>query len=281
MPAGALGFDTPLAMASAGSSLRVRPAAVSGLFYPSDPRELEDCVRTLLHSDSEPRSAPKALIAPHAGYVYSGPTAAAAFRLLQTAAGQVRRVVLIGPSHRVPFRGLAVPAVDAFGTPLGRIPIDSLAREALLDLGHVRLTDSPHLQEHSLEVELPFLQMTLGEFELLPIAAGDATPGEVAAALERAWGGSETLIVVSSDLSHYHEYADARLIDAATNEAILSYSTSLNGEQACGCIGLNGMLAAARRRGLRIKLEDLRNSGDTAGDRERVVGYGAWSLYDV
>ncbi len=268
-------------MATAGSSLRVRPAAVSGLFYPDDPRELEDCVRTLLHSDSAPRSAPKALIAPHAGYVYSGPTAAAAFRLLEKAAGQIRRVVLIGPSHRVPFRGLALPSVDAFATPLGRIPIDPLAREALLDLAHVRLTNSPHAQEHSLEVELPFLQVTLSEFELLPIAAGDATPAEVAQALDLVWGGSETLIVVSSDLSHYLDYRYAKLVDAATNEAILKYSSDLDGEQACGCIGLNGMLAAAQRHGLRIQLEDLRNSGDTAGDRDRVVGYGAWSLYDV
>lgn len=268
-------------MATAGSSLRVRPAAVSGLFYPGDPRELEDCLQNLLHSDAEPQEAPKALIAPHAGYVYSGPTAAAAFRLLAGAAERVRHVVLVGPSHRVPFRGLAVPTVDAFATPLGRVPIAAPGRDALLELGQMRLTDSPHAQEHSLEVELPFLQVMLDEFDLLPIAAGDATPAEVAEALERVWGGSDTLIVVSSDLSHYHEYANARRIDAATNEAILSLSANLDGEQACGCIGLNGILAAARRRSMRIQLEDLRNSGDTAGDRERVVGYGAWSLYDV
>jgi len=269
------------AMATAGSSLRVRPAAVSDLFYPGDPRELEDVVRTLLLNDNAERPCPKALIAPHAGYVYSGPTAAAAFRLLKATASQIRRVVLIGPSHRVPFRGLAVPSVDAFETPLGRIPIDSAARRALLELTPVRLTDSPHAQEHSLEVELPFLQVMLEEFELLPIAAGDATSAEVADALECAWGGPETLVVVSTDLSHYHGYAQARLIDQATNEAILTYSTQLDGEQACGCVGLNGFLAAARRHGLRIQLEDLRNSGDTAGDRKRVVGYGAWSLYDA
>ena len=268
-------------MATAGSSLRVRPAAVSGLFYPGDPRELEECVRTLLRGESEPRARPKALIAPHAGYVYSGPTAAAAFRLIAPAAGLIRRVVLIGPSHRVPFRGLAVPSVEAFATPLGRIPLDALAREALLDLGHVRITDSPHAAEHSLEVELPFLQVTLGEFELLPIAAGDATAREVADALERVWGGPETLIVVSTDLSHYHPYEYARRLDAATNEAVLRLESEFDGELACGCIGLNGLLAAARKRRMRIELEDLRNSGDTAGDRGRVVGYGAWSLYDV
>jgi AmmeMemoRadiSam system protein B len=221
------------------------------------------------------------LIAPHAGYVYSGGTAAAAFRLIRQFAGLIRRVVLIGPSHRVPFRGLAVPSVEAFATPLGRIPLDAPGREALLDLDQVRISDSPHAAEHSLEVELPFLQVTLGDFELLPIAAGDATAREVADALERVWGDAGTLIVVSTDLSHYHPYEHARRLDAATNEAVLRLQSDFDGEHACGCIGLNGMLAAARKRHMRIELEDLRNSGDTAGDRERVVGYGAWSLYDA
>jgi len=268
-------------MATASSSLRVRPAAVSGLFYPDDPRELEDALQALLPVDNVERPAPKALIAPHAGYVYSGPTAAAAFRLLKAAAARIRRVVLIGPSHRVPFHGLAVPSVDAFDTPLGRIPIDVEARRALLELTQVRLTDSPHAQEHSLEVQLPFLQAMLKGFVLLPIAAGDAMSMEVAEALELVWGDPETLVVVSTDLSHYHDYEQARLIDRATNEAVLAYSSRIDGEQACGCVGLNGFLAVARRRRMRIQLEDLRSSGDTAGDRKRVVGYGAWSLYDA
>jgi AmmeMemoRadiSam system protein B len=268
-------------MATAGSSLRVRPAAVSGLFYPDDPRELKECVRSLLRGEFAPQDRPKALIAPHAGYVYSGPTAAAAFRLLRDAAGSIQRVVLIGPSHRVPFRGLAVPSVDAFTTPLGHIRLDQSGRETLLALPQVRVADAPHAAEHSLEVELPFLQALLDDFVLLPIAAGDANAPEVAEALEHVWGGAETLVVVSTDLSHYHSYARARSLDAATNEAVLRLASDFEGEQACGCIGLNGILAAARRRGMRIRLEDLRNSGDTAGDRERVVGYGAWSLYDV
>jgi AmmeMemoRadiSam system protein B len=268
-------------MATAGSSLRVRPAAVSGLFYPDDPRELEDCVRTLLGGASGPQVRPKALIAPHAGYVYSGPTAAAAFRLLEGLGGEIERVILIGPSHRVPLRGLAVPSVDAFATPLGLIPVDHQAREAIVELPQVRIADAPHAPEHSLEVELPFLRVLLGEFTLLPLAAGAATADEVAEALEHVWGGAETLIVVSSDLSHYHRYEYARQLDAATNAAVLRLASDFDGEQACGCIGLNGMLAAARRRGMRIRLEDLRNSGDTAGDRDRVVGYGAWSLCDA
>jgi AmmeMemoRadiSam system protein B len=274
-------LNTRTAMATASSSLRARPAAVSGLFYPDDPRELEDSLQALLLDTSVERPAPKALIAPHAGYIYSGPIAAAAYRLLRAAAAQIRRVVLIGPSHRVPFHGLALPSADAFDTPLGRIPIDVEARRALLALTHVRLTDAPHAEEHSLEVQLPFLQTMLRDFALLPIAAGDATPEEVAAALEPVWGDAETLIVVSTDLSHYHAYAQARLIDRATNDAILACSTQIDAEQACGCVGLNGLLACAQRRRMKIQLEDLRNSGDTAGDRQRVVGYGAWSLYDA
>jgi AmmeMemoRadiSam system protein B len=238
-------------------------------------------VRTLLGGELAPQPRPKALIAPHAGYVYSGPTAAAAFRLLAVAAGEIERVVLIGPSHRVPFRGLAVPAVDAFATPLGEIPLETESRARLLELPQVCRADAPHGAEHSLEVELPFLQVLLGEFRLVPVAAGDASAAEVAEALERVWGGAETLIVVSTDLSHYHSYDYARQLDAATNAAVLQLESDFDGEQACGCIGLNGLLAAARRRAMRIRLEDLRNSGDTAGDRHRVVGYGAWSLHDV
>ncbi|HZF24731.1 MAG TPA: AmmeMemoRadiSam system protein B, partial [Steroidobacteraceae bacterium] len=223
----------------------------------------------------------KALIVPHAGYIYSGMVAAAAFRLLRAERSRVRRVVLIGPSHRIPFRGLAVPTMRAFATPLGELPIEHEGRNVLLGLKQIRATDIPHAEEHSLEVELPFLQCLLASFELLPIAVGDASAIEVAETLEAVWGGPETLIVVSTDLSHYHDYETARILDRATNEAVLAFTERLGGEQACGCIGLNGFLRAARTRGLRIELKDLRNSGDTAGDRARVVGYGAWALFDA
>ncbi len=207
--------------------------------------------------------------------------AAAAFRLLRAEAGRVRRVVLLGPSHRIPFHGLAVPTVAAFATPLGELPIDVQARDALLRLPQIHATDAPHAEEHSLEVELPFLQTLLGAFELLPIAAGDASAAEVAEALDAVWGGPETLIVVSTDLSHYHDYQTAKILDRATNEAILAFAQRLGGEQACGYVGLNGFLRAARTHALRIELKDLRNSGDTAGDRARVVGYGAWAAFDA
>jgi AmmeMemoRadiSam system protein B len=164
---------------------------------------------------------------------------------------------------------------------LGELPIDAHARDALLQVPQVHAADAPHAAEHSLEVELPFLQVLLESFELLPIAAGDATATEVAEALDAVWGGAETLIVVSTDLSHYHDYETARILDRATNEAILAFTERLGGEQACGCVGLNGFLRAARARELKIELKDLRNSGDTAGDRARVVGYGAWAAFDA
>lgn len=268
-------------MVPARTSLRVRPPAVAGLFYPSDPAELGGFLDELLRGDVTPQPALKALIVPHAGYVYSGPVAASGFRLLRSETARIRRVVVLGPSHRVPFHGVAVPTVAAFATPLGEIPIDAAARNRLLDFAQVRATDRPHAEEHSVEVELPFLQHLLPSFELLPLAAGYASAGEVAGVLDVVWGGPETLIVISTDLSHYHDYETARILDRATSKAILACAPPLSGEQACGCIGLNGFLSCARARGLRIELKDLRNSGDTAGDRARVVGYGAWTVFDA
>ncbi len=224
---------------------------------------------------------PKALIAPHAGYVYSGPIAASAYSALGCAAEGIERVVLIGPSHFVPFSGLAVSRAEAFETPLGAVPVDDAARRDVLRVPHVVTADAPHAHEHSLEVQLPFLQVLLDEFQVLPIAAGDATAGEVAAALECVWGNEETLIVVSSDLSHYLEYAAARSVDASTAQSILNCSTELGGEQACGCVGINGLMRVARERGLEVRLLDIRNSGDTATERARVVGYGAFALYET
>jgi len=222
---------------------------------------------------------PKMLVVPHAGYVYSGPVAGHAYARLAPWGAQVRRVVLFGPAHRVALRGLAVPTVDAFDTPLGRVPIAREAREALADLPQVVLSDRAHAMEHSLEVQLPFLQAVLGNaFELLPLAVGDASRDEVAEVVERLWGGDETLIVVSSDLSHYLPYEDANATDRTTAARIVALATDLDPYEACGALALNGALAAARRHGLQAELLDLRNSGDTAGDRRRVVGYAALAL---
>lgn len=223
---------------------------------------------------------PKALICPHAGYRYSGPIAASAYRALGEAAQRIERVVILGPSHFVPFAGLAVPRADAFATPLGAVAIDEPARCMILRVPHVMRADAPHAREHSLELQVPFLQLLLGDFRVLPIAVGEATAPQVAAVLECLWGGEDTLIVVSSDLSHYLDYAAARRVDRETAQAILDYSTVLGSAQACGCVGINGLMYVARRRRLDVGLLDLRNSGDTSAGRTSVVGYGAFALYE-
>jgi len=257
----------------------VRPAAVAGMFYPGSRVALADDVRTYLaDAMARPGTAgalPKILIVPHAGYVYSGPIAASAYARLAAGRGAITRVVLFGPVHRVPVRGLALPTARSFATPLGTVEIDQDAAALARTLPQVRESDAAHAPEHSLEVQLPFLQTVLGDFKLVPFAVGDASPAEVAEVADLLWGGSETLIVVSSDLSHYHRYADARRIDRETVDAILALAPDLDHEQACGATPVNGLLLSARRHGLRPALLDLRNSGDTAGDRSRVVGYAA------
>jgi AmmeMemoRadiSam system protein B len=261
----------------------VRPAAVAGMFYPQAPGVLGAQVRAYLEQagqalESAPR--PKALIVPHAGYVYSGAIAAAAYARLAGLEG-IRHVVLLGPAHRVPVQGLAVPSVDAFATPLGEIEVDRAAVTCALDLPQVSESDRAHALEHSLEVQLPFLQMLLRSFRVVPFAVGDATAAQVAEVIELLWGGAETLIVISSDLSHYHAYGEARAIDEASAQAVLALSPTLDFEQACGALPINGLLTVARRRGLRPELLELRNSGDTAGDKFRVVGYASFVLSEA
>ncbi len=261
-----------------------RPPAVAGMFYPADPAELQREIRHYL--TEAPAAAadaplPKVLIVPHAGYVYSGPVAANAYARLAPLAGRIRRVVLLGPVHRVPVRGLAVPSVASFETPLGTVEVDREAIGRLAGLLQVVTSDRAHAQEHSLEVQLPFLQQVLGRFALVPLAVGEATAAEVAEVLVRLWGGEETLVVVSSDLSHYLPYTAACAADRATVNAMLALESTLDHAQACGAKPVNGLLAFARRRRLRPELLDLRNSGDTAGDRGRVVGYAALALYET
>ncbi len=261
----------------------IRPAAVAGAFYPGDPAVLLTTVRELLAEVGAQAAAgpvaPKAIIAPHAGYVYSGPVAATVYARLAPLRDRVRRVVLLGPAHRVAFHGLALPGATAFATPLGQVPIDLKAADALRDLPQVLVSPQAHALEHSLEVHLPFLQAVLGAFELVPLVVGRATPEEVAEVLDRLWGGDETLIVVSSDLSHYLDYAQAQATDRDTARQILSASPTLDPHQACGAAPVNGLLVAASRRGLDPRLLDLRNSGDTAGDRSRVVGYASFAFF--
>jgi hypothetical protein len=255
----------------------VRRAAVDGLFYPAAPIALRGQISGYLDDIADNDGAlppPKLLIAPHAGYEYSGAVAARAYALLGPRhEPAIRRVVLLGPSHRVRVRGLAAPEAAAFDTPLGRIALDAEALASLDDLPQVIRNDAAHLHEHSLEVHLPFLQTVLDRFTLVPLVVGDAGAEAVAQVLERLWGGAETLIVISSDLSHYLPYAQAQIADRATTQRILRYDAGLSPHEACGSAAINGALVAARRQGLAPRLLDLRNSGDTAGTHDRVVGY--------
>lgn len=257
----------------------IRKPAVSDLFYPADRDVLQQMVTGYLDSATPHGAPPKALIAPHAGYIYSGPIAASAYASLARVADRIRRVVLLGPSHRVPFYGLATSEADYFRTPLGDIPVDRQALQALQGLPQVVQLEAAHAQEHSLEVQLPFLQVVLHEFDLLPLVVGDATGDQVAEVLARVWGGEETLIVISSDLSHYHDYLTAQRMDQVTSDAITTlHPERLDYEDACGRIPVQGLLLEAKRVGLRGELVDLRNSGDTAGSKDQVVGYGAYTF---
>ena len=259
----------------------IREPVVAGQFYAANADELAITVSTLL--DEVPDAdmpAPKALIVPHAGYIYSGPVAASAYAGLRLHRKRYRRVVLIGPSHTVPFTGLAATGADAFRTPLGEVPVD---REfiARLDVPGLTVSDAPHAREHSLEVHLPFLQSVLDDFVLVPVVVGRADPELVARVLDASWDGPETLIVISSDLSHYLPYERARRTDAATCKAIERFEAErLEHDMACGATPIAGLLVAARRRGLAVRTLDLRNSGDINGDRVAVVGYGAWSFVE-
>ena len=265
------------------TSTSVRAPAVAGMFYPRAGRELARSLSQLLGEAAHGapvRDAPKAIIAPHAGYVYSGPVAASVYALLAAARRRIRRVILLGPTHRVALRGLALPGCNAFATPLGTVEIDAAAVAQARELPQVGVNAAAHALEHSLEVHLPFLQTVLEQFSLAPIAIGDASAAEVSEVVERLWGGPETLVVVSTDLSHYLPYGDAQALDRATARAILDFSTSLSHEQACGAAPVSGLTHLARRRRLKAELIDLRNSGDTAGDKSRVVGYGAFAFYE-
>lgn len=258
----------------------VRQPAVADMFYPGNPHELHRMVVTFLNEANVPESGvavPKALVAPHAGYIYSGPVAASAYIRLKPAKEQIHRVVLLGPSHRVPLIGCACSTAQYFATPLGNIPLDRKAINDILSLPFVKELDQAHTLEHSLEVHLPFLQEVLAEFTLVPVVVGDCAPEDVAELIEKLWGGPETLIVVSSDLSHYHDYDTAKQMDSQTSKAIEELDfNSIHSQQACGVMPLRGLMFAAKKHALHATAVDCRNSGDTAGPRNQVVGYGSY-----
>ena len=253
----------------------IRLPAVAGLFYPADAAELTSGIQAFLVQARLFKLTPKALIVPHAGYVYSGAIAASAYATLRAISKKIRRVILLGPTHRVAVRGLALPDADAFATPLGRIKLDNEAAGLITHLPQVILSAEAHAQEHSLEVQLPFLQCVLTDFTLLPLAVGKASANEVAEVLDILWGGEETLIVISSDLSHYLPYTTSKRVDAQTVEAIINLEQPISHESACGATPISGLILAAKQHHLTPHLLDLRNSGDTAGSKDAVVGYAA------
>ncbi|MCW9033635.1 MAG: AmmeMemoRadiSam system protein B [Rhodospirillales bacterium] len=262
-----------------------RPAAVAGAFYDDNPQRLtQSILHYLVEAEEKPESkgkVPKAIIAPHAGYVYSGSVAATAYARIKPAKETIKRVVLLGPCHRVAVQGLAMSSADYFLTPLGRIPLDKQFQAKITELPQVTTFDATHAQEHSLEVHLPFLQTLIREFILVPLVVGNASPEQVAEVLETLWGGPETLIVISTDLSHYLNYEQAHELDGKTKNAIENFDIdSIGNEQACGRIPVKGLLHLANKKGMEISTVDFRNSGDTAGPKNRVVGYGSWVLIE-
>lgn len=266
----------------------IRPTAVAGSFYPGHRQTLADNIQILLKQAAEnsqsptspdiPSTPPKAIVVPHAGYIYSGQTAAIAYSILARWHDTIKRVILLGPVHRVPVRGLALPDVDAFTTPLGEVKLDKAAIASVANMKQVVISYPAHAQEHSLEVQLPFLQSVLDDFEIVPFAVGDASAEEVAEVIEALWGGPETIIVVSSDLSHFLPYSVATEVDKSTVKNILNMQGALTHHQACGGTPVNGLILAAKKHHLHPTLLDLCNSGDTAGDKNRVVGYAAFAF---
>ena len=267
-------------MTLAAGQPNVRPPEVAGTFYPADPDACADMVmRCLKGARSSPPGEPKVIVAPHAGHVYSGAVAGTVYAPLAARQARIERVVMLGPAHRAGFRGLATTSAAAWASPLGTVPVDRGAMEPLLGLPHVRVADSVFAGEHSLEVQLPFLQRVLGDFSIVPILAGDATDDDVAGVLETLWGGPETLILISTDLSHFHDYETARRLDGGTAKLIeLMRPEKIDGERACGHRALGGALQRARALDLRVTALDVRNSGDTSGTKDRVVGYGAFAM---
>lgn len=255
----------------------IKQPAVAGIFYPAEPEALQRQVREFIDAARHVTgAAPKALIAPHAGYIYSGPIAGSAYASLGNAA-DIHRVILLAPAHRVAFRGIAYSSASHFKTPLGLIPVDRQVLEKIAQKPPLHLNDAAFREEHSIEVHLPFLQEVLEDFSIVPLLVGDTSPEQVAKVLEQVWDDPQNLVVISSDLSHYLDYATATEMDQQTSRAIEALRPEdLTYHSACGKTPVSGLLLIAKKHGLKARTVDLRNSGDTAGSHDRVVGYGAY-----
>jgi hypothetical protein len=260
--------------------IQIRKPCVAGLFYPDDPERLDFTLNQLFESVPENLKtgySPHAIIVPHAGYIYSGEIAASAYSSILKRVQDIKRVVILGPSHQLALNGAACPSATHFDTPLGRIPLDVEEIARLQAQGLIEINDAAHVREHSIEVQLPFLQHILSDFKIIPIVVGLEQAMPIAALLEPFWRAKDALIVVSSDLSHYLDYYDARKMDSDTSSAIEACRwQDISPTQACGCYPMRGLLQLAQEENSSVSCIDLRNSGDTAGDKSRVVGYGAY-----
>lgn len=256
----------------------VKQPAVAGIFYPAEPEILHRQIREFIAAaGTADAPAPKALIAPHAGYIYSGPIAGSAYASLGKEASRIHRVILLAPSHRVALRGIAYSSANYFQTPLGLVPLDRKTQDRLARLPQLHLHDAAFEEEHSIEVHLPFLQELLTDFSIIPLLVGDATAEQVAEVIEQVWQPDGNLVVISSDLSHYLDYTSATKMDRETSQAIEALQPeALSYHSACGRIPVSGLLLVAKKHDLKARTVDLRNSGDTAGSHDRVVGYGAY-----
>jgi len=261
--------------------MQIRRSVFGGMFYPADSEELTEMIDNFFNDVTKDYPLPKAIIAPHAGYIYSGQTAAHALKCLSQAK-KIKQVVVVAPSHQCAFEGIATTKADQFETPLGKISIDqTVCKQLNIEFNYVRVEENAFDREHALEVELPFLQRALSTFTLIPLIVGKVTPQHLSKVLLSIWNGPETLIVISSDLSHYQPYAIANQIDYATKKAIENLlPDKIAFGQACGQTGILALLNVAKQKGMKVRCIDLRNSGDTAGDRDRVVGYGAFHFYE-
>ena len=259
--------------------MRIKQPAVAGMFYPDDPRQLRELVSKLLQENPQQGGLPKAILVPHAGLVYSGGIAARAYNRIKPWLSHIKRIVMLGPSHRVALRGMAVMDADAWHTPLGDIGLDTSSTKTLVEQGLVGFVNQAHAQEHCLEVQLPFLQLLHGDFELLPVVVGQASADQVAALIEEVCKQEDTLVLISSDLSHFHTYDEARQIDLNTMNLISERRSNIQPQQACGCYALNGLLRYAEQNNWQAEQLAYCNSGDTAGDHSRVVGYTAYAFH--
>ncbi len=260
----------------------VRTTAVAGAFYPSEPEILsKDIQRYIEETPSVSLPVPKAIIVPHAGYEYSAGVAASAYKLLKSGRKSIKKVVILAPSHKIGFNGMALTKASAYETPLGNVEIDKEMNEQLLALPLVDYLEEAHKSEHSLEVQLPFLKEALDDFKLIPVITGNASPTDVETLLETVWGKKDTLIVISTDLSHYLPYNEACILDNKTKTAIENLDIdSIEQEQACGYVPLKGMLTIAKAKKMQVETLEVKNSGDTSGSKNRVVGYGAWAFLE-